>query len=237
MLIKIFAAIRNPKSSVLKLIWRVKRFFNLHILKDPYAVEVTRWRTDQGDALLRFDYPSLNEGSVVFDLGGYIGDFAFKINQKFGCKVYLFEPHPQFYQRCMERFRGNNQIIPLNYAVSDSNGIFELSDTTDGSSFVNPSQDAKRTLKCETRDLLQIIRDLKVQHIDLMKINIEGGEYQVLNYMIEKDLTDLVDVYQIQFHNFIEDSEAMRTSILSALKKTHEQTWCYKFVWENWKKK
>ena len=39
--------------------------------------------------------------------------------------------------------------------------------------------------------------------IDLLKINIEGGEYEVLENLIENDLIKNIDNIQIQFHDFV----------------------------------
>ena len=75
---------------------RIRRLFNIYIRKDEFTIEVSRWFSDNGDETLRLDYPALSGESIVFDLGGYVGDFAYKINKKYGCKVYLFEPHPMF---------------------------------------------------------------------------------------------------------------------------------------------
>jgi hypothetical protein len=47
----------------------------------------------------------------------------------------------------------------------------------------------------------------------------------------------LVNQYQIQFHDFIDDAASMRDKIIDALSKTHKRSWCYTFVWENWRNK
>ena len=70
-----------------------------------------------------------------------------------------------------------------------------------------------------------------------MKINIEGGEYPILLHMISEKKLSVVDNYQIQFHNFIDNANELRNKIIEGLSKTHTRTWCYTFVWENWKRK
>ena len=69
---------------------KIRHFYRLHILKDEFTVEIARWFKDKGDKTLRLNYPALNKDSIVFDLGGYFGDYAYEINKKYGCKVYLF---------------------------------------------------------------------------------------------------------------------------------------------------
>ena len=112
--------------------------------------------------------------------------------------------------------------------------MFFLSDRLDGSSFENPNHVNKKSIKCEIRDFLTVIEDLDIQKIDLMKINIEGDEYKLLNHISKNEKITFTDQYQIQFHNFVEGAENKREKIISELKKTHIRTWCYEFVWENW---
>lgn len=70
--------------------------------------------------------------------------------------------------------------------------------------------------------------------IDLMKINIEGGEYALLPHLIDTGVISRVRNIQIQFHELDVDSAEKRESIICALRKTHKRDWCYEFVWESW---
>ena len=46
--------------------------------KDIPISEFSRWFKDKGDKTLRLEYPLLDSNSIVFDVGGYVGDFANK---------------------------------------------------------------------------------------------------------------------------------------------------------------
>lgn len=226
---------KNPKLFIKKIFGGIPKYYRIHVLKDNFTINMKQWFIDKGDATLRLDYPSLNKNSVVFDIGGYQGDFANSIHTKYGCKVYLFEPHPKFYKKSALRFKDNQKIITFNYGLSNKNGIFELTDDDDGSSFMNEKKNT--TIICEIRDIIDVFNELNIQNIDLMKINIEGGEYPLLQHIAENGNLDIIDNYQIQFHNFIENAPRKREEIISALKKTHHNNWCYEFVWENWRRK
>jgi len=76
----------------------------------------------------------------------------------------------------------------------------------------------------------------KVKHINLIKINIEGGEYELLEKMIISNLIKRFDNIQIQFHRFIANAFTKRRLIQKGLSKTHYLTYNYPFIWENWKK-
>ena len=70
---------------------------------------------------------------------------------------------------------------------------------------------------------------------DLVKINIEGMEFDILPYILANGCTDCY--YQIQFHDFVSGAEEKREAIRETLRKTHDEMWCYDWVWESWKPK
>ena len=215
---------------------KIKRFYRQHILKDEHTITLSQWFRDKGDEKLRFNYPSLNEKSIIFDLGGYVGDFAYQINKKYDCKVYLFEPHPEFFKQCVKRFAHNKKVILFKFGLSNKEGKFTLSDSLDGSSFLNPNNVSKQGLECEIKEFFSVLSDLHIKNIDLIKMNIEGSEYPLLKHISNRNELGIINEYQIQFHNFIEGAETKRNFLINELSKTHKRTWCYKFVWENWKK-
>ena len=206
--------------------------YRRYIFKDAFLIEVDRWFKDNGDEKLRLDYP-LNSEDVVFDVGGYHGDFAAEIYEKYGCKVYIFEPVPEFYSMCLNRFKGNNKIICLNYGLSSKDEFLYISLAENASSFTSPH--AKGSLqKVQLRSVVKVIHELDIKQIGLMKINIEGGEFDVIPSIIESGDIDKVKHLQIQFHNFVANAEMMRDAIRSNLAITHKEIWSYEFVWESW---
>jgi hypothetical protein len=67
-----------------------------------------------------------------------------------------------------------------------------------------------------------------------MKINIEGGEYELLEHLINSGLVSRIRRMQIQFHDFVPDAVARRARLVEALARSHRQSWSYYFVWEEW---
>ena len=76
-----------------------------------------------------------------------------------------------------------------------------------------------------------------IAHIDLMKINIEGAEYEVLQHLIDSGLIGRITNVQVQFHDCVPFARARRASIRRQLEHTHELTYDFSFVWENWRLK
>jgi hypothetical protein len=77
----------------------------------------------------------------------------------------------------------------------------------------------------------------RFDEIALLKLNVEGAEYELLNHIIDAKLHRRIRNLQVQFHQ-IEDEpfEELYGAIASKLSETHTLTWRYPFVWENWRR-
>lgn len=227
-----------PFKRVLKKITnRLVGYYKLYFLRDEFAQTLHRWFKDKGDKTLRLNY-NLSKNSIVFDVGGYKGDFAYEINNKYQCHVYLFEPSLEFYNHCVKRFKTNPKIHCFNFGLSDEDGDFYLTKNDDASSIFDEKQMAiveKEAIKL--RSFSNVFSELNINSIDLLKVNIEGGEFNLLPHLIDTLLIEKIVNAQIQFHNFVKDAELKRNKIRNCLSRTHENDWCYKFVWENWRLK
>lgn len=199
--------------------------------------DVDRWFGDNGDHNLRLDYP-LNEDSVVLDLGGYHGDFANNIYSKFRCNVYIFEPYVPFYNMISERFKGNEKIKVFDYGISNETSNVEFFYSNDGSSLVNAKkytdEDNKDVNTVKVKSFTDVYTELKLDTIDLLKINVEGAEYEILENIFENGYTEKVKNFQIQFHPEPPGAEEALERIREEFSKTHKQDWNYQWVWENW---
>lgn len=196
-------------------------------------LKVNDWFADKGDDTCRINYP-LTKNSIVFDIGGYEGSFVEKIYNKYSCTIVVFEPVPEYYNKIVERFKGNDNIIVVNAALSNVNGKQPMFINTDKSGFFETSG-TLITVDCITLD--QAMNDLGVDKINLLKLNIEGAEYDVLDYMIKNDLVVKCDDIQVQFHTFVPNYMGKHTAIVRKLRETHEITYDYPFVWTNYKSK
>lgn len=203
------------------------------LFKSRFQKEIDRWFHDQGDLSLRLNY-DLKETSVVFDIGGYQGAFANSIYDRYESNIYIFEPVKSYYEHLTKEFNGKSKIRIFNFGLSNKNYSTEITVSADGSSTFRKSSDVETVNLCSFRDF---ILAENIQHIDLMKINIEGGEYDLLNSIIQEGYQAKIKNIQVQFHEFIEGAKIKRDKIRKELSKTHVLTYDYYFVWENWELK
>jgi FkbM family methyltransferase len=184
-----------------------------------------------GDSTLRIDY-KLDNNSTVIDAGGYVGQWAYDINAKYDSTVYVFEPVKHSYDGIVAKFEQTPKVLVFNYGLSDKTQELQISIEGDSSSVYNQEHSELETILC--RDFDEVLKEQNITHIDLMKINIEGGEYDLLDHIIKKKLQSNIDNFQIQYHRFVPDCAARRDKISEALSKTHTRTWNYEWIWENW---
>lgn len=209
------------------------KFFKVYIFRDKFLLSAKKWFNDDGDNLLRLNY-NLNQESIVFDVGGYEGDFSKKIYDKYHSNIYIFEPVESFYLKISNRFKDIDKINMYQFGLSNLNKTIEISLSKDASSIHIESQ-KKETIVLKS--IIKFINENKIDKIDLIKINIEGGEFDLLPSLLDNEIINRIDNLQIQFHTFIEDAERKREIIRKKLAKTHELTYDYYFIWENWKLK
>lgn len=199
-------------------------------LKDHFENEIRRWFGDQGDQTHRINY-DLTENSVVMDLGGYEGKWAKTINDKYNCTVHVFEPVEQFYNSICQLFNGNIKVEVYQFALGPKHESGSIAMSADGSSMFGDGERVHIEI-CSMNEFM-----ISFDNIDLIKINIEGAEYDLLDNMIETgDVTKFKNI-QVQFHTFYPNCQERRNKIREQLSKTHSLTYNYDFVWENWKRK
>jgi FkbM family methyltransferase len=195
--------------------------------------ELRRWFNDNGDYTHNITY-NLDEDSVVMDLGGYTGVWAQQIIDKYNPNMYIIEPVPDFYNKMVSKFSNNGKVKLLNIAVGSENKddiIFINGDATS----TNISNGKTINVKFNTIDV--ILGKYNLSQVDLIQINIEGGEYPLLEYMLENGLVNKFKNIQIQFHLGIEDDIKRRDKIrLGLINNGFKLNFDYSFVWESWGK-
>jgi FkbM family methyltransferase len=192
---------------------------------------VERWVRASGDRTMRLDY-DLDESSLVFDLGGYEGQWASDIFSRYQCPIWIFEPVPEYAANIRSRFRLNDKVKVFEFGLSDADKSMPLAISADSSSVFK--LDGARTIDVQLVDVKRFISDHSVDRIGLMKVNIEGGEYDLLDRLLSTGLTGRIRDIQVQFHDFVPSALERVRAIQRALERTHALTYCYPFVWENW---
>jgi len=185
---------------------------------------------EAGGEELRYNY-LLNEKSLVFDLGGYEGQWASDIYSRYRSRIYVFEVYKPFARAIERRFLYNPDIRVFDFGLSKAN-TFEKISLDENSSSIHKVTGI--TADIELVDAAKFMKQHHIEFIDLMKLNIEGAEYDLLDHLIETGYHEIIKNIQIQFHDFIPDALERMTKIRERLSATHAVTYQFDFVWENW---
>lgn len=189
----------------------------------------------------RYEYP-LNEDSVVLDVGAYEGTFAREIVRRYNCYVLMFEPIREYARKLHVLESEKVRVYDIALGAEDRRNV-PMAKCKDWSSIHRMDVEAVDIELVDVKDVRAIFDSLRstgaAGAVDLMKINIEGGEYDLLDRMLECDLLHRVKHLQVQFHEVGAGrlgAEVRRQSILGRLAVTHELEWCTPFVWESWRR-
>jgi FkbM family methyltransferase len=191
-----------------------------------------RWLADRGDATLRLDYP-LGPGAVVLDVGGYVGEWAGQVLGRFGCTVHVFEPLPEFAEVARQRLAGHERAVVHAYGLAARTRVEPFTLAADGSSALRGGGGRSVPLRAAA----EVFDELALGRVDLMKVNIEGGEYELIEHLIDRGLIGRIEHLQVQFHDFVPGAAGRMRALQRRLAATHALTWQYPFVWESWRRR
>lgn len=209
-------------------IGRIRRKF----LPTEHELMMRKWWEDGGDYELRFSY-DLDDESVVLDVGGFEGQWASDLFSRYRCRIFVFEPVSSYATRIETRFRLNDRIEVMHYGLGGSTRMETIRVLGDSSSTFGVSglEEPIRIM-----DAADWFADSAVERIDLAKINIEGGEYELLDRLIETRLIERINDVQVQFHDIAPESRSNMERLRAGLSRSHRSTYQYDFVWENWRR-
>ena len=139
----------------------------------------------------------VKKGDVVVDLGANIGFFSLYAIMNGASKVYSVEASNNTFKSLSENVNKFN-IYPFNVAISQGETkIFYLSDTT-GSSSIYKQTNNVEIVNCITFE--KFIQENKIEHINFLKIDIEGSEYEMFNTIDENYLRNNIDTIFLEYH-------------------------------------
>lgn len=147
----------------------------------------------------------LNDEIVVIDLGACKGEFINTIEKEYKVKkAILVEANPTNFNHLIPK----DNFILYNRVISNkSNEIVDFYEDPkspyNGSKIFNYFQGINH--KIETISLVDIINDNKITYVDLLKIDIEGSEYEIM-LDISDEIYNIINQITIEFHDFV-DSE------------------------------
>jgi len=165
----------------------------------------------------------LNENSIVYSFGlGKDISFDKTMLSKHKCKLFAFDPTPKSINWI------KTQDLPpdfyfYEYGIGTKTESIDFylpidPDHVSGSATLQSNISMEKCIKVQMNSFSDILKELKHNHIDVLKMDIEGSEYDVLEDIIKSDV--VIDQILVEFHDrfFIKGVEKSK-KIVNVLRK------------------
>jgi len=173
-----------------KVKFKIKSLLDLLILKETVI-----------DDFYRLKKTVSKNPKIIVDIGGGFGDFSIYAAKMYqNAKIFVFEPNPILYQLLKQNVRTSKAKNIFMYPLAISNkrelSINISGELTKTSSFFDLKTSKKIiTVKTESLSIL-----LKQQTIDFLKIDCEGGEWDILSNLSDQEM-DNIKIISLEYHN------------------------------------
>ena len=144
----------------------------------------------------------LDYSSVVLDFGGYTGEFTAALIDRFDPTIHVFEPIDKYSGHLRSRFQLNQKIEIHGFGIGLNEGsrtFFESTDSTGSFAKGTPVH-----VNFQNAKFLHTIRPPE-SDIALIAMNIEGGEYELIEALDQAGLLVVTKELLIQFHDISTD--------------------------------
>ncbi len=206
---------------------------SLRNLRDAFAYR-REWRRFERDLGIR---PSAGLERLGSEYGGYVvpvdliepdwvcysaglgedASFDLALIERLGCVVHSFDPTPRSiaYGREVERAHAPFRFYPYGVAARDETRQFHAPrDSSHVSHSLDDLQGGGDSFEAECRSLSSLQSELGHTRLDLLKLDIEGAEYEVFESLLGGDLRPYVIC--VEFHR-VSTYEAMITGARTLL--------------------
>jgi len=155
-------------------------------------------------------FHALGPGDVAIDCGANCGLIT-RVLAANGATVHAFEPNPGSFAKLTEAVRDFPEVVCHNAAVLDRAGRMNLylhlnydrnpDRFSEGSTLMagKRNADEDRAVEVEVVDLVAFILGLD-RRVNLLKVDIEGAEYDLLDGLIERGAIDRCDQVFVETH-------------------------------------
>jgi len=167
-------------------------------------------RRRQKKAVRAFRHFSIQPGDVVIDGGANYGRVTLRLIGT-GARIEAYEPNPAAFEHLSKAFGQHPQVNCIRKGLSDHNGTAKLylhhrseQDSlhySEASSLIRDKWNISRdnAVEIELVDIADVVNAIDDQ-IRLLKLDIEGGEYTVLDRLLDTGLIHRIDQVFCETH-------------------------------------
>ncbi|MEY2512595.1 MAG: hypothetical protein QOE26_3358 [Verrucomicrobiota bacterium] len=167
-----------------KLPWRGLDVFYRPATSDPLAIYQVLLR-QRGKA--EYYLPPSLQPEVILDIGSNIGASILFFHEQFpSARIYGFEPNPETFQVLQKNVDSLPSVEIFNYGLGGADATIAVPfDGADFSRFMSKDTTADWSgplspTSCQIKHAGDVVKNLGLTKVDLIKIDCEGAEYDVL---------------------------------------------------------
>jgi FkbM family methyltransferase len=166
-----------------------------------------------GHKVYHNDFVNVEENDIVIDIGFNYGLFSMVSLKNNPSKIIAFEPNPKLVSNYQKFF--NHEKIELHQkAVSNKTGIVTFNENNDPGmstllSDIN-THNINAIYEVELINFYEFIQKNNINQIDYLKIDCEGGEYDIFDSIPNEYLTNQVKKIALEFHHKFEDEKVQK---------------------------
>lgn|SRR3990167_11081670 len=155
-------------------------------------------------------YTELLEGRkdlTILDIGANVGITSYYFSQ-FAKQVYSLEPSSEHFELLskMVEFNKLTNVKPINKALFTENGKFPfggpLTNRTMRSLHMATWEDGQPLEEVEATTLEKLFEDEKIDHVDFMKLDVEGSEQEICSSEGFRKVAPKIDAILIEKHSW-----------------------------------
>jgi len=146
---------------------------------DPLAWSVEAFWRSGGNELLWSGLP-LTRADVALDAGGFEGEWISQVLLRYGCQAVVVEPQPAAMAQLEKRFGGDDRVRLVEGAVHPTAGRRRLSLQGNASSLFRAGEHSQEAVEVTLVPIEDALSPAADHGIGCLKLNIEGGEFGVL---------------------------------------------------------
>jgi FkbM family methyltransferase len=136
-----------------------------------------------------------------------------------GAVIHSFEPFPPSYDQLATALRADTRLVPHNVAVAETTGTarFRVNRASVTNSLLESDRrgddywganllDKEAEITVKTLALDDFCREQRIEHVDVLKIDVQGAEYAVLagaRGLLERQAVDLIYLEMIMAPSYV----------------------------------
>lgn len=183
---------------------------NITVFDFPTSQSPDQIYNEIKDDVYNIQNVNFRDGDIVLDLGANIGIFSIALAKKYPkIKIFAFEPLEKNYNNLLRGIKANNidNIIPINCAItSNSRKVLAVSSINlSGGAMVLEKESINEINtnnfiinSVNSISLVEIFEKFDIKRIKLLKMDIEGFEYEVIKNSWE--VLNKIEYFSGEFH-------------------------------------